>query len=149
MSLNPKHQWEPDLRKSKCQVEDEKHCPKTKLPATRPERKDNDSSYKVACGEPDRDESKVRRRGAKSQYVYVYMDNNGKASEFCKHTKKCQDRKLEKLINNDVRVEVKEWFSTFKPYNDSRDEERQTSLKRLKEIQEQRDKDTKDRDKNI
>ncbi|KAH7346963.1 hypothetical protein BKA66DRAFT_614464 [Pyrenochaeta sp. MPI-SDFR-AT-0127] len=144
--LDPKEGWDPKTGDPKCQIDDEKDCPKPKIPETRPAGKENDISYKVKCGEPDKDETKRPKCDAKSQYVHVSVDSEGKATEICKQTKKYQDRKKGKPTNSDIRTKIKDQFNKLKPEYDKKDQERKDSLEKLKKLQEQRDQDMKERD---
>ena len=67
--LDPKEGQDPDTPNPKCQIDDEADCKKPKIPATRPEGKENDASYKVDCAEPDKDPNK-RAKCPKTHYVY-------------------------------------------------------------------------------
>ncbi|KAH7090486.1 hypothetical protein FB567DRAFT_617949 [Paraphoma chrysanthemicola] len=145
--LDPKQGWDAKPEAPRCQIDDEKDCPKPKVPATRPDGLENDTSFKVACGEPDKDESKRPKCDPKNQYVHVFVDSDGKAVESCKQTRKYYDRKRTKPTDSDVRAKIKDTWNKMKPDYDKREQERKDSLKKLKEIQEQRDRELKDQEK--
>tara|TARA_R110002003_G_scaffold9_5_gene391 strand:- start:24142 stop:25212 length:1071 start_codon:yes stop_codon:yes gene_type:complete len=110
---------------------------------------ENDTSYKVACGEPDKDESKRPKCDPKNQYVDVFVDSTGKATESCKQTRKYYDRKRTKPTNSNLRAKIKDTWNKLKPEYDKKDQERKDSLKKLKELQEQRDRSMKEQDDKI
>lgn len=128
----------------KCQIDDEKDCPKPKIPETRPEGMENDASYKVGCGDPEKDPPKCNQ---KTQYAHVYVDSEGKATQTCKQTKKYQDRKKGKPTNGDLRARIKDSWNKLKPDYDKRNKERQDALEKLKSLQEERNKRAEEQDK--
>jgi membrane-associated HD superfamily phosphohydrolase len=77
------------------------------------------------------------------------VDSEGKATQTCKQTKKFYDRKRTKPTNSDVRAKIKDSWNKMKPDYDKKNRERQDSLKKLKELQEQRDKAIKEKDDKI
>lgn len=103
----------------------------------------------MGCGEPEKDESKRPKCDVKSQYVDVFVNSEGKATETCKQTQKYQDRKKGKPTNSDVKAKIKEKFNKLKPDYDKKNQERKDSLNRLKELQDQRDKDMKERNDKV
>jgi membrane-associated HD superfamily phosphohydrolase len=103
----------------------------------------------VECGEPDKDESKKPKCDSKTQYTHVMVDSEGKAVQSCKQTRKFYNRKGTKPTNSDVRAKIKDSWNKLKPDYDKKNQERQNSLKKLKEIQEERDRSMKEKDDKI
>ncbi|KAH8711914.1 hypothetical protein GQ44DRAFT_626345 [Phaeosphaeriaceae sp. PMI808] len=145
--LDPKEGWDPKVGDPKCQIDDGKSCPSPKIPATRPAGNENDASYKVECGEPDKDNRP--KCDPKTQYTEVYVDSNGKAKETCKQTRKYQDRKKAKSKDPSFKAKIQDLYNKVKPDQDKKDEQRKNSLKKLKEIQADRDRKFKDMDDKI
>ncbi|KAI8935008.1 hypothetical protein NX059_008674 [Plenodomus lindquistii] len=139
--LDPKHGWDPNPKDIKCQIDDEKGCPKPKLAATRPEGKENDPTYTPACGDPDEKEPQCN---PKTQYTHVYVDSENKATRSCKQTRKFYDRKRTKPTNSSIRAKIKDMWNKHKPDYDTKEKERQDSLKKLKELQGEREKQAKE-----
>lgn len=129
------------MESPKCQIDDEKDCPKPKIPATRPDGMENDASFKVACGEPEKDGPKCNE---KTQYAHVYVDSEGKATRTCKQTKKYQERKRTKPTTSDLRTKIKDSWNKLKPEYDKRNRERQESLDKLKRLEEERNRRAKE-----
>ncbi|KAF2824666.1 hypothetical protein CC86DRAFT_296063 [Ophiobolus disseminans] len=146
--LDPKQGWDPKPMDPKCQIDDEKDCPKPKVPATRPDGSENDASYKVGCGEVDKDESKRPKCDPKSQYVHTEV-REGKATQECKQTRKYYDRKREKPTNKDLRAKFKDQWNKLKPEYDKKNKEREENLKKLKNIQAEREKHWKDENRKL
>jgi hypothetical protein len=65
--LDPTHGWDPKPGDPKCQIDDEKDCPKPKVPQTRENGLEIDTSVNVKCGELDQDESKRPKYNPKTQ----------------------------------------------------------------------------------
>ncbi|KAF2824662.1 hypothetical protein CC86DRAFT_395146 [Ophiobolus disseminans] len=143
--LDPKEGWDPKTTQPKCQIDDEKTCAKPKVPGTRPDGKENDASYKVECGEPEKDENKRPKCDPKTQYVHTNVQSTGQAVQSCKQTRKFYDRKREKPTSKDLKTRVRELWNKLKDRYSRENKDREANLKKLKEIEEKRAKEDKER----
>ena len=142
--LDPKHGWDPKPVEAKCQIDDEKDCPKPKVPQTRTDGTEMDTSIKIKCGELDPDESKRPKCNPKTQYTHVEVDDAGKATQSCRITRKYIDRKKGKPTQPNLRAKIRDLWEKAKPENEKRSKERQENLDKLKKLRAERDQRSAD-----
>ncbi|KAF2449702.1 hypothetical protein P171DRAFT_405159 [Karstenula rhodostoma CBS 690.94] len=142
--LDPKEGNKPDDPHPKCQIDDEKDCKKPKIPATRPEGYETDSSYKVDCGNPQSENKRPRCKPG-THYGYTWVDTDGVAMEECRKTKQFQERKRTKVRELNARFKEK-WYKQ-KPQRDQQKMDRDEKMDKLKEQRDKLQKDMEARDK--
>ncbi|KAJ4304609.1 hypothetical protein N0V90_000135 [Kalmusia sp. IMI 367209] len=142
--LDPKEGQKPDTPNPKCQIDDEKDCKKPKIPATRPEGKENDSSYIVDCGQPE-EESQRPKCNARTHYAFTWVDTDGKAHEECKKTNQFKERKKNKVSK--LRSKLKDKWNKQKPQREEQEKARQAKLNELKDHQAKLQKEMEEREK--
>ncbi|KAL1600456.1 hypothetical protein SLS60_006842 [Paraconiothyrium brasiliense] len=142
--LDPKEGNKPDDPNPKCQIDDEKHCKKPKIPATRTEGYETDSSYKPDCGEPMSEHERPRCK-AKTHYAYTWVDTDGVAHEECQKTKRFQEHKRSRV--KELSAKFKEKWYKQTPQREQQKKDRANKLDKLKEHRDKLQKEMEEREK--
>jgi len=136
-------QTDVEAKDLKCTIDDRNNCKAPQIPETRPDGKENDSSFKPRC--LNSDEKDKTTCDAKQQFMEITASPDGKAKKTCRPTRKYERKKKERIRK--LEDKFRDLWESRKADRAKKDQEKKERKQKAEEERKQQEKTAEDKKK--